>query len=285
MVTDRLNRRRRLIRLFVSLWSRSRLWFVRIAVVIFVAAYVAFELHLISEHRLIQVGVTGAVLMLWLMLELTIGTHESSQRHSKVWTHQESPAYELSSWITSSAAVKIDLFAHSGENCLALLRTALLDAQSNNARLKSLTVRVLVRDYDTSWLIPRSVADGDEATASYKRELSARFAANLALAIDRIHDSFEDGGAMVVDIQVRYYLFEPFFKFMLVNNRRGLFGIYPIEKMHKRGYRGQFWDYVGERVNLIDIGDTVEASGTEIQMCKSLASFFDTIWSNFATTR
>src|SRR4051812_10565189 len=130
MVTVRLNRRRRLIRLFVSLWSRTRLWFVRIAVVIFVTAYVAFELHLISEHRLTQLGVTGAVLMLWLMLELTISTLESNQRHSKVWTHQESPALELSSWITSSATVKIDIFAHSGENCLALLRTALLESLS-----------------------------------------------------------------------------------------------------------------------------------------------------------
>jgi hypothetical protein len=172
--------------------------------------------------------------------------------------------------------IQIDAFAYTAETLLQVFESFLQSLHNSPHDLKTISIRLLVRDFDRPCNIPRDAQHG--ANTAYIAELSAAHRYFLGRFAGQMRHHSE---ALKVDIALvtRMYEIEPFHKGIIVNSRTAYWGLYGIEKGLREGF-SNVWDYDGHSVRFCEFRRDGGSSGAE--MIRSLMGWFNQIWENFS---
>lgn len=184
-----------------------------------------------------------------------------------------------------SLALRLDFIAYSSETLITLSRevAAELDdvLQSTGTRYDGqIIVRVLIRDTSDSsqWLVPLAI--DEEKDGEYASDLRTRFRNVSRSALREFQESLKDiFSSKQVDFRVRGYRLEPLVKGVLIDAKKGVFGLYTVSPLKDP----DGWDYSGHAVTMCPCN--VEGSFVESTAAGFLKSWFDLLWNSSHLSR
>ena len=191
----------------------------------------------------------------------------------------EQDGHHQGSQIPSSKRIELDFIAYSSETLIELSRemTAELDDLQATAdgRLDEVEfhVRVLVRDTspDHEWLVP--LARHEHADEEYAADLRTRFRNVQRSELRRFEEALKNlTSPRQVHFATRGYWTEPLIKGIMVNGRRGMFGIYTISGLQDPAG----WDYSGHDIEFC-VADTC-GNAFEKTAANAFNDWFKLLW-------
>jgi len=191
------------------------------------------------------------------------------------------PSEQLEATVANSNEISLDFIAYSSETLIELSRdmTAELDEllSSGDGTLDGVDihVRILVRDTspDGQWLIP--LARNDAADAEYAADLRTRFRNVQRSELKRFEETLKNLVApKQVHFFVRGYRVEPLFKGIMLNQSRGMFGLYKISDLQDPSG----WDYSGHDIDFCRIEQ--EGGSFQTAVIHFFNDWFELMWND-----
>jgi len=206
---------------------------------------------------------------------------EAVKPYFKGFDQDSLPSKQLEAVVANSNLIALDFIAYSSETLIELSRnmTAELDEQlaSGNGTLDGVDIhiRVLVRDTsaDGEWMIP--LARSEVADAEYAADLRTRFRNVQRSELKRFEETLKNlVPPKQVHFSVRGYHLEPLIKGIVLNQTRGMFGLYKISDLQEPSG----WDYSGHDIDFCRIkqnGGPFEAAAIHF-----FNDWFELIWND-----
>lgn len=176
--------------------------------------------------------------------------------------------------------IDLDFVAYSAETFIEITReiVAEIERTATQAAFSGrVRVRILTRDTSpgVEWLVPLTAEERRDVR--YRDELSVRFTNVRKSALGEFEDGLRDVlAASRVEFQVKGYRVEPLLKGILVNKRKGVFGLYAIDEL--RSPKG--WDYSGHAVAMCRAD--LDGKGFDGLAARFFNTWFEGVWSSTA---
>ncbi len=186
----------------------------------------------------------------------------------------------LAEWIADEAesAIEVLVLAYSSETfldgCLGAASRVEAMLADRGRQPAKIVFKLLTRDPKTTWRLP--FLPIREADDEYRHALTVRFDQFLARWTVELFEAFSFLPKDRVELEARWYPFEPMYKAAIVNRKVGLLGIYNVHEVHNKGVSG--WDYHGHGAKLYEIRADGGATVNGQRALKSVVDLFDEIW-------
>jgi hypothetical protein len=245
---------------------------------------------IINPSFMINVGASFAAAIIWaVVLFLHRITKFAKPPQILVGERLDDFAEQTRNLILGEKEIKIDICGYSTDT-LQIFFDSLISGLPKHefANCKSISLRVLLKnENEAEWhFIPCNSADKSSNSAYNLRNL---------FRYDGIIDRWQNiTFPRLVDLSpancdcrlvIKAHSFDPCFKGFMVNDKFGVLGFYPIQKIERtvEGEHLNIWDYIGRESKLIK----VEQSGgpIEIALQESFQAWFKTIWESFSELR
>lgn len=212
------------------------------------------------------------------------------EKPAVVWKSVADATSKLREWIldTKNKDIKIDLYTYSGETFIQHLIDIFKEMCSKDSPpvISSIFLRILTRDCQKKLVIPcEKYGKGSKVWKSNMRYRDRNIRSTF---ISDIENTLKKAlPQTTVKLHIKVCPFEPLFKGIMVNEKNGLFGFYPIEKItkplqHKRITRIMtIWDYIGYKTKMIEISEEPTNQVTR-EIFEYFNQWFNLVWNNFS---
>lgn len=198
------------------------------------------------------------------------------------------PQAKASEWIgerASAPEIEVLLLAYSSETSLKscldsvdFLRAHIAD-NPDGPRPQKVRFKLLTRDLDAVWKVPYFPAR--EADKEYRNDLKAGFRRHLARWPVELPEKFQ--GLLYrdqIEVEIKYYPFEPLLKGIVVNREIGMVGIYEFHQPEHRETKG--WDYHGWGSSMFEMSSLDPAATNATDALTDFITYFDEIWNHYS---
>ncbi|MBZ5530099.1 MAG: hypothetical protein LAO20_01590 [Acidobacteriia bacterium] len=185
-------------------------------------------------------------------------------------------------WIAAERGpeIEVQILAYSSETLL----DGLIDVANRikgNAKKgvpapQRIVFRLLTRDLNCGWRIP--CLSSREADEVYRHGLRGRFGQYLSRWQTEFSKAFNFIPQDQLELEVRWYQFEPLFKAVIVNRKIGVIGVYDVHEVE----RGQGWDYHGQGVDMYEVNSVGPDQRSQLGL-SDVTQLFEEIWSQHSS--
>jgi len=173
------------------------------------------------------------------------------------------------------------MLAYSSETFLDTCLQAgyrIREEDQKSGRVTNIVVKLLTRDLEGQWRLP--FLPVLEADYNYRQALHARFDSFLSRWNVEFFQAFEFLPRENIQLERRWYPFEPTYKAIIINRCIAFVGAYSIHEINHQGVQG--WDYHGHGAVMYEVSSAESMPEGSASALESIVNAFDELWSGYS---